>query len=183
MKKGLLLLAFTIGLTQLTYAQYQNTTVTPGTKAPELEYSNPSGQTLKLSDIYEDRIVLVDFWASWCRPCRGANPRLVAMYNKYKDKRYEGAKKGFTVLSVSLDRDKNNWINAIAKDSLTWEYHMSDLGSWNSEPAKIYGVSYIPQAFLIGPDGTVIATFNNAEQAAEELEKRIVERKKFLGLF
>lgn len=183
MKNIILLLTILLSIGTHTFAQYQNNTIAIGSKAPELAFANPSGETIKLSDIYEDRIVLVDFWASWCRPCRGANPRLVAMYNKYKDKKYEGAKKGFTVLSVSLDRDKNKWVDAITKDSLTWEYHMSDLGSWNSEPAKIYGVSYIPQAFLIGPDGNVIATYNSAEQAAEELEKRIVVKRKFLGIF
>ena len=159
-------------------AQYANETIKPGQQAPELAFPTPKGDTIKLSDIYKNRYVLIDFWASWCGPCRRANPRLVKMYREYKDKKYEGAKKGFTVLSVSLDQNKEKWEQAIAKDSLEWEYHMSDLGGWNAEPAKIYGVSFVPQAVLIGPDGKVIATYNFAEQAEGELKKRVKSRKK-----
>ncbi len=159
-------------------AQYANETIKPGQQAPELAFPTPKGDTIKLSDIYKNRYVLIDFWASWCGPCRRANPRLVKMYREYKDKKYEGAKKGFTVLSVSLDQNKEKWEQAIAKDSLEWEYHMSDLGGWNAAPAQIYGVSFVPQAVLIGPDGKVIATYNFAEQAEGELKKRVKSRKK-----
>lgn len=164
------------------HAQYANDKIQVGQDAPELEFKNPEGNIIKLSEIYDGRYVLVDFWASWCGPCRRANPRLVKTYREYKDKRYEGAKNGFTVLSVSMDQNKDKWVAAIAKDSLEWEYHMSDLGAWNSEPAQIYGVSYIPQAFLVSPEGKVVGKYNNAEEAVEELNKHIKVRKKFLGI-
>jgi thiol-disulfide isomerase/thioredoxin len=93
---------------------------------------------------------LVDFWASWCLPCRNENPNVVKAYNKYKDK-------GFTVLSVSLDAESSKaaWLKAIASDGLTWT-QISDLKGWKSEAAALYGVSSIPQNFLIDPNGVVI---------------------------
>ncbi len=164
-------------------AQYSNDKIVVGEPAPELAFKNPADDTIRLSDITKNRYVLIDFWASWCGPCRRANPKLVTMYHEYKDKKFEDAKKGFTVLSVSLDKDKDKWVQAIEKDSLTWEYHMSDLGAWGSEAARLYGVSFIPQAFLVGPDGNVIAKYTFAEEAEKELKKHIKERKKFLGIF
>lgn len=159
-------------------AQYQNDKIKVGDTAPELAYATPEGDTIRLSDLTKKRLVLIDFWASWCGPCRRANPRLVQLYREYKDKKYEGAKKGFTVLSVSLDKDKDKWVAAIAKDSLEWENHVSDLGGWYSEAAKQYGVTYIPQAVLVDADGKIVATYNFAEQAETELKKRIKSKKK-----
>ncbi|RYG27903.1 MAG: TlpA family protein disulfide reductase [Chitinophagaceae bacterium] len=149
----------------------ENTTISLGQKAPELTLQNPAGETLEISKVYKDRIVLLDFWASWCRPCRSANPRLVDLYNRYQDKSFKSAKKGFTIVSVSLDQNKAAWEKAIADDKLAWEFHLSDLGSWNSKAAEIYGVQFIPQAFLVGPDGKVIGKYNFAEQAEADLQK------------
>lgn len=156
--------------------EYSNTFIKKGKTAPELELSTPTGETQKLSDIYKGRYVLLDFWASWCGPCRRANPELVALYNKYKDESFEGAKKGFTIVSVSLDKDKDNWVKAIADDNLSWPYHMSDLGAWASKVTKIYGIQYIPQAFLIGPDGKVINSYNFASLAAADLDKKLKKK-------
>lgn len=166
----ILTLAITFSAVQ---AQYQNDKIKAGEKAPELAFANPNGDTIKLSQIYPNRYVLIDFWASWCGPCRRANPRLVKFYREYKDKKFVDAKKGFTVLSVSLDQNKEKWVAAIAKDSLEWENHMSDLGGWKAAPAEIYGVTYVPQAVLVGPDGKVVALYNNAEEAEGELIKRV----------
>jgi len=159
-------------------AQYANEKVKVGDMATDIAYPNPAGDTIRLSDINKKRYVLIDFWASWCGPCRRANPRLVEMYREYKDKKYVDAKKGFTILSVSLDNDKEKWKAAIAKDSLEWEYHMSDLGGWDTAPAKAYGVQFIPQAVLVDPNGKIIAIYNSAEQAATELDKHVKSKKK-----
>jgi len=120
-----------------------------GALAPELAFENPEGKIMKLSDL-RGKVVLLDFWASWCRPCRMENPNVVEAYKKYHAR-------GFEVFSVSLDRDKASWVKAIEADGLVWSNHVSDLGYWNSQGAKIYGVSSIPSTFLIGKDGRIVA--------------------------
>lgn len=171
MKKIFLAVLLSVG-TAGAWAQ-QNEKIQIGQKAPELILDNPSGKKLELSSIYKDRIVLLDFWASWCGPCRRANPRLVALYDRYKDKEFKTAKKGFTIVSVSLDNNKDAWKKAIAADSLRWEYHMVDPGGWYAKAAEEYGVGFIPQAFLIGPDGKVIAKYDFAERAEPDLQKML----------
>lgn len=170
MKKLLVALLLSCGATGA-YAQFENTKIKVGEKAPELKFENPSGQTLDLAKIAKDRVVLLDFWASWCRPCRAANPRLVELYERYKDKSFKNAKKGFTIVSVSLDQKKDAWVKAIDDDKLTWEYHMSDLGGWQSKAADMYGVEFVPQAFLVSPDGKILAKYQMAEQAEADLQK------------
>lgn len=121
-----------------------------GELAPDLSATSPDGKTYKLSDL-KGKVVLLDFWASWCRPCRAENPNVVKVYEKYKDK-------GFTVFSVSLDQSKDRWVNAIKQDKLTWEYHISDLKGWQSQPASVYKVRSIPAAYIIDKDGVIAKT-------------------------
>ena len=173
MKKllGLLMLVAVMGVNAT--AQYQNTTIKIGQKAPELKFGNTEDKMVSLADVNKGRYVLVDFWASWCGPCRMSNPSLVLIYDNYKTKSYKNAPNGFTIFSVSLDKNKEAWTRAIAADKLAWDYHVSDLKGWKSAAAETYGVQFIPQAFLLGPDGKVIGTYNTAEEAVKDLDKYI----------
>ena len=120
-----------------------------GSPAPELNFPGVDGKNISLKSL-KGKVVLLDFWASWCGPCRKENPNVVKLYNQYKDK-------GFTVYSFSLDQDKNKWINAIQADGLIWPNHTSDLKGWNSAGGAIYNVNSIPVTYLIGTDGKIIA--------------------------
>ena len=171
MKKTLVMLALSLGVMFTASAQYANDFVKIGMPAPELAYPNPEGKEIKLSEINKGRYVLLDCWASWCGPCRASNPGLVKIYNEFSKKKFKNAKKGFTVVSFSLDQKKEAWIAAIAKDGLIWPNHMSDLKGWQSVVSQSYGISYIPQAFLIGPDGTILGKYGRAEEALDDIKK------------
>ncbi len=155
-----------------------------GDPAPDIIMEDMNGKTRKLSDL-KGNVVLLDFWASWCGPCRRANPHVVEMYHKYN-------KKGFEVFNVSLDgldnrtrtrfqgtkltdaldKSKQRWEDAIKKDKLTWDNHVSDLMKWDSAGAALYGVRSIPTTFLIDKEGN-IAALNPRNNLEEQIKKFI----------
>jgi len=134
-----------------------------GSPAPEISLADPEGNIRKLSSL-KGKVVLIDFWASWCGPCRKENPNVVAIYGKYHDK-------GFEVFSVSLDKDRDGWLKAIAKDNLTWPNHVSDLKYWRSAGALAYGVTGIPFTVLVDKKGKIVAK----KLRGEELENKVKE--------
>ncbi|HNU76962.1 MAG: TlpA disulfide reductase family protein [Prolixibacteraceae bacterium] len=142
-----------------------------GNIAPEIIEKSNTGTTMKLSDT-KGKMVLIDFWASWCGPCRRENPTIIAAYQKYKDKKFISGK-GFTVFSVSLDRTEEAWKKGIADDKLEWPYHVSDLKYWNSKHAAIYGVRSIPGNFLIDGKGIIVARDLRGPALEAALEKHL----------
>ena len=153
MKKLLIITLLFSSITTLIIAQEIGLNISD--KAPELAYENPNGEELKLSSL-EGKLVLIDFWASWCGPCRRENPNLVSAYQKYTKKNFKQGK-GFEIYSLSLDSKQKAWVNAINKDELFWQFHVSDLGGWQSEGSNKYGIRSIPSNVLIDGKGIIIA--------------------------
>ena len=133
-----------------------------GAVAPDFEQNTPEGDAMKLSDL-RGKVVLVDFWASWCGPCRKENPHVVKLYEKYKSE-------GFDVLGVSLDRTKDKWLSAIKKDGLEW-HHVSDLKGWKNQVAKQYSVSSIPHTILLDREGKILARNMRGDQLSVKLKE------------
>jgi peroxiredoxin len=133
-----------------------------GSPAPEIALKDPDGKIIKLSSL-KGQYVLIDFWASWCRPCRMENPNNVKLYAKYHDK-------GFEIYGVSLDKSKEDWVNAIEDDRLTW-IHVSDLQYWQCEGAQTYNVQGIPHTVLLDKEGKIIAIGLRGESLKKKLEE------------
>ena len=128
---------------------------------------DPDSNMLAISDIAGKGVLLIDFWAAWCGPCRRANPGVVEVYNQFKDQ-------GFDIVGVSLDRNKEDWLQAIEDDNLTW-HHMSDLKFWESEGAKLYAVSSIPHTVLLDQNGTIVARNLSKDELKAKIEELLAE--------
>jgi len=137
--------------------------VSIGSSFTDFTLNDTTGNPIALSSLIGEDYLLIDFWASWCGPCRRENPNIVAVYNDYNSK-------GFDIIGVSLDTEKNNWIKAIEKDSLTWP-HVSDLHGWNSAAGKLYAVNAIPHSVILNENGTIVAK----NLRGEELRDKIAE--------
>jgi thiol-disulfide isomerase/thioredoxin len=133
-----------------------------GQKYTDIGLATPEGGVLNISDVHQGNVLLIDFWAAWCGPCRRANPELVEIYKEYHDQ-------GFEIIGVSLDRDSASWVKAIADDQLTWP-QISDLKYWNSEGAELYGVSSIPHAVLIDREGIITAKKLHGQDLRDAIE-------------
>ncbi|SER03041.1 TlpA family protein disulfide reductase [Neolewinella agarilytica] len=178
--------SFVNGLEQQLAMQKSQELIQVGQPAPDISMPSPDGTVYSLSDL-RGKVVLLDFWASWCGPCRRENPNVVKVYNKYKDD-------GFTIYSVSLDGldprrtngmspediaqanigQKKRWTDAIAKDNLQWPYHVSELTKWNSTAGQMYGVRGIPKTFLIDREGKIAAVGLRGAASIERALKTVI---------
>ncbi len=144
-----------------------------GNLAPELAYPDPEGKIIKLSSL-RGNMVLIDFWASWCPPCRRDNPLLVAAYHEFGHKKFTTGN-GFAIYSVSCDYSHDAWIEAIKQDRLNWVHHVSDLKGWESEAAKTYRIDAIPANVLIDGDGIIVAKDISSDRLKTTLSALVIE--------
>lgn len=140
-----------------------------GQIAPEIKLKGLKGNEIALSSLKEN-YVLIDFWASWCKDCRASNPKLIKLYNQFKNKKYKNAK-GFVIYSVSLDKNMTDWVNGIKKDKLIWINHVSEFKKWKSQPITDYGIEAIPTYILLDQNGKILIRTENIDDIEAELLK------------
>jgi thiol-disulfide isomerase/thioredoxin len=162
----LILVGFQVG--KYLYMKPKNIT---GEKAIEITGQLPDGTPFALSEL-KGKYVLLDFWGSWCGPCRQSNPQLVSLYSKYNKQAFKDSE-GFEIVSIALEHSAVNWANAIQADQMSWPYHIMEPGSFDSPTVKAYGVKQIPTKFLINPDGVMMAVDPSFEEVVKLLDARV----------
>ena len=153
------------------YYWYKQPGFSQGEKAPDFTAVIKDGSSFTLSDL-QGHYVLIDFWGSWCGPCRKENPDLVALYKKYRDKEFKEAD-GFEMVSIGVENNRNSWEAAIVQDGLNWKYHIPQTDRFKSEIVNQYKVREIPTKFLLNPKGEIIGVNLKAHEIDQMLERRI----------
>jgi len=164
-KIGLILFA---GALAVFFYYYRQPRFVAGEKAPDFAATLADGKTVRLSDL-RGRYVLLQFWGSWCGPCRAENPHLRELYREYQPR-------GFEIFSVGLERNRNNWLRAIEQDGMNWPHHVLEITDFDSNLARLFNIHSIPATFLINPDGVIMGVNRTPSQLSRALEEALADR-------
>jgi thiol-disulfide isomerase/thioredoxin len=173
MKNAALLLFVCLILSTVSCLNRPKDNLINGNMAPDISLPDSTGKKVDLKSL-RGNIVLVDFWASWCKPCRNTNPYLVEVYDQFKDKHFKGAN-SFIIYSVSLDSDRDHWIKAILHDNLHWPYHLSELNGWKSSAVDAYKINAIPTNFMVDQNGVIIGRDMRSDDIYKLLTERVAQ--------